>query len=131
MANVSHNEDEKDIDSFTVSGPASGAADPHQFGQPPPVPDAFVDPNREVNSGLTESEDDELDPDLQARIEATRAEAREEQRKRRIKKNKAMSDEQEKITKRRRDDDDDDDGGGDSKLPPAAGGAGVDALAVK
>lgn len=135
MANVSHNEEEKSVGSFTASAEPSGPADPQLF-DPPPVQHAFADPNGDEPSGLTESEE-ELDPDLQAEVQAiileAREKAREKQRLRRIKKNKAMHDEEEKIKKRpRRDDGDDDDGGGDSKPPPAAGGAGVGAaLAVK
>jgi len=146
VADISRNEDEEDIStrSYVSSDPGYrrqpappadevfADASASDAGPPPPVANAFVDPAAaDGQSNLTVSDDDELDPDLRAQVQAAHAAiraAKKEQRKRRIQKYNAMSDEQGKMKKPRRDDDDD--GGGDSKPPPAPA-AGGGALAVK
>jgi len=142
VADISRNEDEEDIStrSFVSSDPGYRGqpappadevfADASASDAGPPVANAFLDPAAaDGQSNLTVSDDDELDPDLRAQVQAAHAAiraAKKEQLKRRFQNYNAMSDEQEKTKKPRRDDADD--GGGDSKPPPAAGGG---ALAVK
>ena len=114
MAEVPHNEDEKDIDTIG-SDPSHEVAGSHH-------PSIFSD--------LTTSDNSEaLDPDLQAVVEQAKKEAKRQQRKRnRERAKQAEHEDQQKRTKKRRDDDEDE---GDGKPPAAAAPAAPPAVSAK
>jgi hypothetical protein len=119
MAEVPHQEDEKDVDTID-SDPSHEVAGSHH-------PSIFSD--------LTASDDSEaLDPDLQADVQQAKEKAKEakeeikqakkKQRKRNLERAKqAEHEDQKKPTKKRRDDQDDKDGNEGGGKPTAAAAA--------
>ena len=133
MAEVPHNEDEKDYETIDTdpSHEVAGSHHPSIFGT------GSV-------SDITTSDSQHLDPDLQAEVnqaiqaamQAAINKAKVEQRKRTRKRKRALQAEHEdekKQTKKRRDDDEDDEDGneGDGKPPAAAAPAAPAAVSAK